>query len=66
MAEFPSLDQYDLAVVLSSAGLLIIGYVIYPTHLVRVSVWFTIFTLYLCWMAYFAYRWTYDDEEKDF
>lgn len=60
MVGFPPPDRYDLAVVLSSIGLLFVAYVVYPTQLVQVSVWLTIFTLYVCWMAYLAYKWTYD------
>ncbi|MEF8937229.1 hypothetical protein [Halobacteriaceae bacterium SHR40] len=55
-------DRYDLAVLLSTIGLLLIGYVIYPTHLVRTSAWFTIFTIYVCYTGFLAYKLTFDTE----
>jgi len=60
MIGLPSPDRYDLAVLLSTVILLLVGYVIYPTQLVRTSAWFTIFTIYVCYMGFLAYRWTYD------
>lgn len=62
MVGFSGPNKIDLAVIASSCALLIFGYVIYSTHLVRVSVWFTIFTIYVCWMGYLGYRWMGDDE----
>jgi len=64
MVGLPSPDRYDLAVVGSTIGLLAVGYVIYPTQLVRVSAWFTIFTIYVCYTGYLAYKWTYDAEDS--
>lgn len=63
MASFPSPDRYDLAVLGSSVGLIVFAYLVYPTRLARVSAWFTIFTMYVCWMGYLAYRWTFDPTE---
>lgn len=61
MVGFPTPNRIDLAAVLVTVLLLVVGYVVYPTHLVRISVWLTIFTIYVCWMGYLAYRWTFAD-----
>lgn len=60
MVGFPEPNRIDMAVVLVTAVLLFVGYVLYPTHLVRIAVWLTIFTIYVCWMGYLAYRWTFE------
>lgn len=65
MVTLPTPDRYDTAVVVSSVAILIFAYGIYSTHLVRVSAWFTIFTIYVCWMGYAAYKWTFDDEPAE-
>jgi hypothetical protein len=62
MVGLPSPDRYDLAVLLSTAVLLLIGYVVYPVHIVKISAWFTIFTIYVCYMGFLAYKWTFDAE----
>ena len=61
MVGLSSPDKYDAAVFLSTIVLLLVGYVIYPTRLVSVSAWFTIFTIYVCYTGYLAYRLTFDD-----
>jgi len=58
----PSLDRFDLAAFLASVGLLVIGYLIYPTHLVQVTVWLSIFTISVGWLAFFLWKWMYDVE----
>lgn len=62
MVGLPSPDRYDLAVLLSTVVLLLVGYVIYPVHIVKISAWFTIFTIYVCYMGFLAYRWTFDGD----
>lgn len=59
MAYVPSLGRYDLGLLVTSLLLLVFAYVIYPTHIVQVSVWFVIFTLSLAWMAYFLHKWLF-------
>jgi len=60
MVDLPSLDRFDLAAAAASAGLLVVGYVIFPSRLVQVAVWLTIFTIYVGWMAFFIWKWMYD------
>ena len=62
MVGLPTPDRYDLGVLLSTVVLLLIGYVIYPTRLVRVSAWFAIFTIYVCYTGYLAYKLTFDSD----
>lgn len=62
MVHFPSLDRYDFAAAAAAACLLFVGYVVYPTRIVKVAVWLTIFTIYVCWMAFFVWKWVYDVE----
>jgi len=58
----PSLDRFDLAAALAALGLLAFGYLIYPTHLVQVTVWLSIFTISVGWLAFFLWKWMYDVE----
>ncbi|GEM_PF-2705257 len=62
MVGFPSPDKYDGAVLVSTILLLFVAYVLTSNHLVRVSTWFTIFTIYVCYMGFLAYKWTFEDE----
>lgn len=62
MVFFPSFDRYDAAILVASLVLLFFAYVIYPHHLVQISVWFIVFTLYLSWMAYFLWKWMFEAE----
>ena len=41
-------------------GLLVFGYLVYPTHLVQVTVWLSIFTISVGWLAFFLWKWMYD------
>jgi len=59
---FPSLDRFDLAAALAAIGLLVVGHVIYPVHIVQVGVWLTVFTISVGWMAFFLWKWMYDIE----
>jgi hypothetical protein len=63
MVGLSSPDVYDLAVFGTTAALLFVGYVLTSSHLIRVSVWLTIFTIYVCYMGFLAYRWTFDEWE---
>jgi len=58
----PSLDRFDLAAFLASVALLVVGYVIYPIHVVQVTVWLSVFTISVGWMAFFLWKWMYDVE----
>ncbi len=62
MFGFLSRYRYDAAFL--AASLLLLGFVqvFLQSHLARVAAWFTIFTMYVCWMGYAAYRWTWDEE----
>jgi VIT1/CCC1 family predicted Fe2+/Mn2+ transporter len=63
MVALPTPDRLDFAVVAISAVLLVVGYLLYPTHLVQVSVWLSIITLFICWLGYSLYRLVYDEVE---
>lgn len=65
MYDLPSADRYDLACVVASVALLVFGYVIYPAHLVKITVWLVIFVISVAWMAYFGWRWAYDMEANE-
>lgn len=56
MADLPPLDHYDLAAFSSAVVLLVFGYVVYPTQVVKVSVWLTIFTIEVSWLAFFSWK----------
>lgn len=56
MSGLPPLDHYDLAAFLSAVVLLVFGYVVYPTQVVKVSVWLTIFTIEVGWITFFAWK----------
>lgn len=56
MVSFPSPDRADIAVVASSVVLLFFAYVVYPVHIFQVLVWFTIFSIYVGWMAYALHK----------
>ncbi|PSP43252.1 hypothetical protein BRC66_00030 [Halobacteriales archaeon QH_2_66_30] len=56
----PSLDRFDAAAALAALGLLVFGYLVYPTHLVQVTVWLSIFTISVGWLAFFLWKWMYD------
>jgi hypothetical protein len=58
----PSLDRFDLAALVASLCLLVFGYVVYPTHIVQITVWLVIFTISVGWMAFFLWKWMYDVE----
>lgn len=60
MAYLPSLDRYDLAVFVTSLVLLFFAYVVFPIQIVKISVWFLVFTLYVGWMAFLLYKWMFD------
>lgn len=62
MVDPPSLDRYDGVAALASAALIAFGYLVYPTHLVKVAVWLMVFTITFCWIGYFLWKWTYDVE----
>lgn len=62
MSEALSRYRYDIAVFLVSLALLLFAYVVYPTELVRIAVWATIFFIQVCWVGYVAYRWTWDEQ----
>jgi len=60
MAYLPSVDQYDLGILVASLLILAFAYFIYPIHIVKISAWLTVFTIYVCWMAFFLWRWMFD------
>ncbi len=61
MVEVPALDRIDFATFGLVLVLLFFGYVIYPTHLTQVAVWFSIVMLFICWTGYFFYKMVYDE-----
>ena len=60
MATAFSLHRYDLAALLSSIAILFFAYVIYPAHLVQISAWLTVFTIFLAWMGFFLHKLLFD------
>lgn len=63
MVNPPSLDRYDFAVFGASALILVVAYSPPVTsHLLRVTAWLTVFTLYVGWLAFFGWKWMYDAE----
>jgi hypothetical protein len=61
MVDFPEPDRVDLGTLALIVGLLFVAYVIYPAHLLQVSVWYSIVLLFTCWTGYFVYRMVYDE-----
>lgn len=57
-----SLTRYDGIVVLVSLLLLFVGYVVYPVEIVKMSMWFVVFSIYVGWMAYALYRVAFGEE----
>ena len=62
MYSFPGLGRPEMALVVSTVVLLAFAYVVYPVHMVQVSTWLLIFTLYLTWMTFFLYRLAFAEE----
>lgn len=62
MAYLPSLDPVDAAVIGVSLVLLFFAYVVYPSHVLQVATWFTIFAIYVGWMAHFLKRWIFEGD----
>lgn len=63
MVEFPSPDRLDYATLVLVLVLIFVGHVVYPRHLVQVSVWLTIMMVIICWLGYFFYKMVYEDVE---
>jgi hypothetical protein len=60
MYDFPPLDRYDLLAGAAVLVLIVFAYLIYPVHLVQITVWLLIFVVFLAWMAYFGWKWVFD------
>jgi hypothetical protein len=60
----PRPDKYDIGAVAASLVLLVFAYGVYPTHLVKISTWLVVFTIYLTWMTIAAYRFTFDTDPQ--
>ncbi|MFC7059352.1 hypothetical protein [Halovenus salina] len=58
--EAPSIDHLDGLALLATALLLVFAYVVYPTPMVKFSVWLVILTIYMTWFCYFGVKWLYD------
>jgi hypothetical protein len=63
MASLPSLDWYEIAILVASAPLLVFAYVVYPVQFVQIAVWLLIFTMYVGWMAVALKEWVFDESE---
>ena len=63
MVTFPRPDRLDYATLALVGVLLLVAHVIYPRHLVQVSVWLSIVIIFICWSGYFFYKLVYDDVE---
>lgn len=63
MVVIPAPDRIDLGALVLVLVFLFVGYVLYPTHLVQVSVWLSILTVFICWTGYVLYRMVYDEVE---
>lgn len=59
--DVPTPDRIELGAIAIVLALLFVGYVVYPTHLVQVSIWLTIITIFICWTGYFIYKLMYDE-----
>lgn len=62
MVRLPTPDKYDGVFLASTIILLSIAYVFYPVHVVKVSIWLVIFTMYVGWMAYTLYKLAFDEK----
>lgn len=62
MAYTPTLDRYDLAVLLTVLVLVVFGTVVYPHHIVQVVTMLVGFTIVLAWMAFFLWKWFFEGE----
>lgn len=63
MASRPPIDRYDLAVL--TVSVLILGAVYAPpitSQILRISGWLVVATLYVSWMAFFVWKWVFDEE----
>jgi len=58
--ETPSIDHLDGLALVATALLLVFAYVVYPTPMVKFSVWLVILTIYMTWFCYFGVKWLYD------
>ena len=61
MVELPPLHRYDLLTGALVVAIIGFAHLVYPTHLVLVAAWLTIFTILLCWLGFFVYRLAYGD-----
>ena len=59
MAERPAFDRYDIAAFATSAGLLVLGYVVYPDRIFQYGVWLAIFIIWMMWFVYYGTKWVY-------
>lgn len=62
MVDLPSLDRFDLLAAAIIVGLVGTAYLIYPTHIAKVSAWIIAFTVFFCWIGFFLWKWMYDIE----
>jgi hypothetical protein len=62
MVNTPSLDRYDLLAAAIIGTMLVVAYLVYPTHLTKVTAWTTAFTVFFCWIGYFLWKWMFDVE----
>jgi hypothetical protein len=60
MVERPSFDTLDILAFGSAGLLLVFAYVIYPTPVVKFSVWTIVLTIYMVWFCYYGVKWLYD------
>jgi hypothetical protein len=59
----PRPDRRDLAAAASVAGLLAVGYVLYPDPIVQYGVWLSVFAIWMAWFVSFGVRWLYGDRQ---
>lgn len=58
----PAFDRYDLAIILVSAVVILVGVLVDP---LRIPALLTVFVFYLAWMAYVLQKWMFETSAED-
>jgi hypothetical protein len=58
----PTIDRRDIAAFGAAAGLLVLGYVVYPNRIFQYGVWLAIFIIWMVWFVYYGTKWLYGIE----
>jgi len=59
MVRRPTFDDRDIAAFAAAAGLLVLGYVVYPNQIFQYAVWLAIFIIWMAWFVYYGTKWLY-------